>query len=90
VALDEVSRRQQVGEGHFATIQDVPTHAITVTIPALLRAGRVLTIVPEQRKARAVVDALRGPITTGCPASMLRQCSNATLFLDPASALLLT
>jgi glucosamine-6-phosphate deaminase len=89
VALDEVSRRQQVGEGHFATIQDVPTHAITVTIPAFLRAGRVLAIVPEQRKARAVVDALRGPITTDCPASILRQCSNATLFLDNESASLL-
>ena len=90
VALDEASRRQQVGEGHFATIEDVPTHAITVTIPALLRARRVLAIVPEQRKARAVVDALRGPITTECPASILRQCSTATLFLDPASASLLT
>ena len=46
-------RRQQVGEGHFATIDDVPTHAITVTIPALLRARRVLAIVPEARKADA-------------------------------------
>ena len=53
VALEPESRRQQVGEGHFATIDDVPTHAITVTIPALLRARRVLAIVPEARKAVA-------------------------------------
>ena len=67
------SRRQQVGEGHFASIDDVPTHAITVTIPALLRAARVLVIVPEARKAKPVHDALYGPITTACPASILRR-----------------
>src|SRR5882757_1561271 len=64
VALESESRRQQVAEGHFATIDDVPTHGITVTIPALLRAGRVLAIVPESRKAVPVRDALEGPITT--------------------------
>ncbi len=89
VALDEASRRQQVGEGHFATIDDVPTHAITVTIPALLVAGRVLVIVPEARKARAVHDALYGPISTACPASILRRRENATLFLDLESSALL-
>src|SRR5882757_6834103 len=82
VALDEASRRQQVGEGHFASIAEVPTHAITVTIPALLRAERVLVIVPELRKARAVREALYGPITTECPASILRRQENATLYLD--------
>ena len=61
VALEAASRRQQVGEGHFATIDDVPTHAITVTIPALLRARRVLAIVPEARKAAPVRATLRGP-----------------------------
>lgn len=89
VALDEASRRQQVGEGHFATIDDVPTHAITVTIPALLRAHRVLVIVPEARKAKPVHDALYGPITTACPASTLRRQANATLYLDPESSALL-
>ena len=89
VGLDEASRRQQVGEGHFTSIDDVPNHAITVTIPALLRAGRVLAIVPDQRKARPVRDALHGPVTTECPASILRRCSNATLFLDTESASLL-
>lgn len=89
VALDEASRRQQVGEGHFATIDDVPTHAITVTIPALLRAGRLLVIVPEARKAPPVRAALYGPISTACPASILRRRENATLYLDLESAALL-
>jgi glucosamine-6-phosphate deaminase len=89
VALDEASRRQQVGEGHFATLADVPTHAITVTIPALLRAERVLVIVPELRKAEAVRKALYGPISTACPASILRRQENATLFLDLESSTLL-
>jgi glucosamine-6-phosphate deaminase len=89
VPLDEASRRQQVGEGHFATIDEVPTHAITVTIPALLRAHRVLVIVPEARKARAVRAALYGEISTACPASTLRRRSNATLYLDAESSALL-
>lgn len=90
IALDDASRRQQVGEGHFATVDDVPTHAITVTIPALLAAARVLAIVPEARKAEPVRAALEGPVTTACPASILRKHSNATLFLDRDSAALLT
>ena len=89
VALDDASRRQQVAEGHFATVDDVPTHAITVTIPALLRAGRVLAIVPEMRKAAPVQAALEGPISTACPASFLRTQPHATLYLDADSASLL-
>jgi glucosamine-6-phosphate deaminase len=89
VALEPASRRQQVAEGHFATIDDVPTHAITVTIPALVRARRLLAIVPETRKAIPVRDALTGPITTSCPASYLRRQSHATLYLDADSASLL-
>ena len=86
ITLDDASRRQQVGEGHFATIDDVPRTAVTVTIPALLRATRVLAIVPEARKAAAVEQALHGPITTDCPASILRRTPHATLYLDVASA----
>jgi glucosamine-6-phosphate deaminase len=89
VALEPASRRQQVAEGHFPTIDDVPTHAITVTIPALVRARRLLAIVPEARKAIAVRDALQGPITTECPASYLRRQPRATLYLDADSASLL-
>jgi glucosamine-6-phosphate deaminase len=90
VPLDFASRNQQVGEGHFQTLDEVPTHAITVTIPALLAAWRLFAIVPEARKARPVHDALCGPITTECPASILRQQPNATLYLDQASAAELT
>jgi glucosamine-6-phosphate deaminase len=89
VALEPASRRQQVAEGHFATIDDVPAQAITVTIPALLRARRVLAIVPEQRKAAPVQAALEGAITTACPASYLRTQPHATLYLDAESASLL-
>jgi glucosamine-6-phosphate deaminase len=90
VALDDACRRQQVGEGHFPDVASVPTHAITVTIPALLRARRVLAIVPEARKAEPVRRALEGPIEPVCPASALRRAGNATLFLDRDSAGLLT
>jgi glucosamine-6-phosphate deaminase len=86
VALESASRRQQVGEGHFASLDEVPSHAITVTIPALLRAARVLVIVPEARKADPVHEALYGPVSTTCPASVLRRCANATLFLDSESS----
>jgi glucosamine-6-phosphate deaminase len=86
VALDEACRRQQVGEGHFATVDDVPVEAITVTIPALLRAGRVLAIVPEDRKRGPVRVALNGPVSTACPASILRTRDNVTLHLDRRSA----
>jgi glucosamine-6-phosphate deaminase len=87
VRLDERSRRQQVGEGHFASLESVPTDATTLTIPALLAAGRILVIVPEARKAEAAERALLGPITEYCPASILRRSSHARLYLDAASAL---
>jgi glucosamine-6-phosphate deaminase len=90
VELDDACRRQQVGEGHFATIADVPAHAITVTVPALLRAARVLAIVPETRKAAPVAAALDGPVSTACPASALRNAAHATLYLDRESAALVT
>jgi glucosamine-6-phosphate deaminase len=89
VALDELCRGQQVGEGHFATIHDVPTHALTVTIPALLRARRVLVMVPEARKAEPVRRTLREPVSTDCPASIIRERGNVTLYLDADSSSLL-
>jgi glucosamine-6-phosphate deaminase len=89
VELEGACRLQQVHEGHFPGLDAVPTHAITVTIPALLRAGRVLAVVPEARKAEPVAAALHGPITTACPASVLRTISHATVHLEPESARLL-
>ena len=88
VKLDEVSRRQQAGEGHFPDLESVPTHAITLTIPALLAARKVLAIVPEGRKASAVQRAIQGPIDPNCPASILRQTAYAHLYLDRDSAAL--
>jgi len=89
VELDLACRRQQVGEGHFRDVDAVPTHAITVTVPALLRARRVIAVVPEERKAVPVRDALLGPVSTACPASVLRTTGNVTLHLDRGSASLL-
>lgn len=86
VELDQASRRQQVGEGHFPTLDDVPTHAITLTIPALLAAKRILAIVPEARKAQAVHACLRLPVSEARPGSVLRRVSHATLYLDLDSA----
>ncbi len=90
VRLDQVSRRQQVGEGHFGELADVPTHAITLTIPTLVNVGRVNVVAPEARKARAVRTALEGPVDPGCPASILRRAPNATAYLDRESASRLT
>ncbi len=89
VELDRACRMQQVNEGHFSGLDAVPTHAITVTVPALLRAKRVLAIVPEARKAAPVHAALTGPIATSCPASALRTAEHATIHLDRDSAALL-
>jgi glucosamine-6-phosphate deaminase len=86
VELDADCRRQQVNEGHFAALGDVPTEAVTVTIPALLGAATVLAIVPEARKAEPVRLALTGPVSPACPASVLRTRPHVALHLDPGSA----
>jgi glucosamine-6-phosphate deaminase len=85
VTLEESCRLQQVNEGHFESVATVPERAITVTVPALLRAERVIANVPEERKAASVATALQGPISAACPASALRTKAGATLHLDPAS-----
>lgn len=89
VELDQACRRQQVGEGHFPDEASVPPRAVTVTVPGLLRATRVLAIVPDARKAAPVRAALEGPVSPDCPASALRTTSGATLHLDPESSGLL-
>jgi glucosamine-6-phosphate deaminase len=89
VKLDEACRMQQVGEGHFPSLEAVPQYAFTLTIPMLCSARRMLCIVPERRKAAAVRDTLQGPVQTTCPASFLRQQGHCTLFLDADSASLL-
>lgn len=86
VELDDVSRQQQVGEGHFPNLDDVPTRAITLTIPRLLDATYLSVVVPEARKAAAIERMLNGPIDTTCPASILRTARHARLFLDHDAA----
>jgi glucosamine-6-phosphate deaminase len=89
VELDDVCRQQQVNDGCFPDFAAVPTHALTLTIPTLVGAREVSCVVPGERKAAAVRDTLQGPITTQCPASILRNHARAVLHIDTASASLL-
>jgi glucosamine-6-phosphate deaminase len=89
VQLDERDRRQQFGEGWFATFEQVPSRAISMSIPQILKSKLLVVTVPDSRKAEAVKNALEGPVTPQCPASILRRHENCLLFLDePAAALL--
>lgn len=90
VELDEACRRQQVGEGHFPDLASVPRAAFTMTCSAIFRAAAWICCVPELRKAAAVRDALEGPVSPKCPASLVREHPRACVFLDRASASLLS
>lgn len=90
VELDEACRRQQVGEGWFASLDDVPTRAITMSIRQILKAREILCVVPDARKAPAVKACLQGPITPQSPASILRTHPRATIYLDRSSAALVS
>jgi len=87
--LDDACRRQQVHDGQFRALAEVPTRAITLTIPALFSARAALVAVPGSRKAEIVRRTLRGPVDAFCPATVLRGHPNACLFLDQDSAALL-
>lgn len=89
VKLDEVCRQQQVNDGCFESIDKVPTHAMTLTVPTLVRAPYLFCIVPAPTKAKAVYETLNGSIDEHCPASILRKHENAKLYLDNESAKLL-
>ncbi|GHO56253.1 glucosamine-6-phosphate deaminase [Ktedonobacter robiniae] len=89
VALDITARQQQVNDGCFARLDAVPTHAITLTIPTLLSARTLFCMVPGATKRDAVRQTLRGPITTACPATILRQHADCVAYLDTDSAALL-
>jgi len=86
VRLDAACRTQQLNDGCFDRLEDVPTHAYTLTVPALLSAPVVSVVVPGPRKAEAVLATLRGPIHESCPASALRRHPGATLYLDRDAA----
>ncbi|MBP1634988.1 MAG: glucosamine/galactosamine-6-phosphate isomerase [Acidobacteria bacterium] len=89
VQLDEMCRRQQVGEGWFATLDEVPKTAISMSVRQLLDSNELICIVPESRKAKAVQATLEGPITPMVPASILRTHPNTTIYLDRESSALL-
>jgi glucosamine-6-phosphate deaminase len=86
VALDEACRRQQVGEGWFADLDDVPTHAISMSIRQILKSREIVCVVPEARKADAVKACVEGDVSPLAPASILRTHPKTTLFLDEDSA----
>jgi len=86
VELEAACRQQQVNDACFATLAEVPTHAITVTLPVFRRARALSVVVPGPRKAAAVRATLRDAVTTACPATLLRSHRQATLFIDEAAA----
>ena len=88
VALDEACRRQQLGEGWFAGLDDVPRRAISMSCRQILKAREILCIVPDSRKAGAVRDCLDGPVSPLHPASVLQSHPRTTLYLDRDSAAL--
>lgn len=89
VNLDDACRRQQVGEGWFTNLHEVPTQAITISIHQLMQSNEIISVVPDLRKASAVSRCLDGEISPQTPASILRLHPNTTLYLDHESASLL-
>lgn len=82
VELDDVCRQQQVNDGCFPTFDAVPSEALTLTIPMLMAGHYLFCVVPGKTKTSAVRNVLNGPITTDCPASVLRQHPACTLYVD--------
>ena len=89
VRLDERCRQQQVGEGWFARLEDVPATAISMSVRQILKARAIVCVVPDRRKAEAVRASIEGPVDPMMPASILRRHADLTIYLDRASASLL-
>ena len=90
VELDEACRRQQVGEGWYASLRDVPLKAVTLTVTAIMKSRFICCTLPDLRKAEAVYNTLSGEISEKCPASVLRRHDNAVLYLDQHASSKLT
>jgi glucosamine-6-phosphate deaminase len=90
VELDEACRRQQFNEGWFATMEDVPKQAISMSVRQILKSKSILCSVPDERKAQAVKDCVELPLSNLHPAGILRTHPDCKLFLDKASASLLS
>lgn len=86
VELDTECRQQQFGEGWFPTLSDVPTRAISMSVREILRSETLVCAVPDARKAEAVRNALQGPVSNMCPASIMQTHDAAYIFIEPASA----
>ena len=86
VELDEGCRRQQMGEGWFQSVTDVPAKAISMSVRQIMRSNKIVLCVSDQRKAAAVSLAVNGPVSNTAPASILQQHDDVLLFLDPAAA----
>jgi glucosamine-6-phosphate deaminase len=89
VELDEACRRQQVGEGWFHSIDEVPARAISISIRQILDSREIICVVPDTRKAEAVKRCLEGPVSADAPASILQTHPATTVYLDAGSAALL-
>jgi glucosamine-6-phosphate deaminase len=90
VTLDEACRQQQVGEAWFSDISQVPNRAMSMSARQILKAREILAVVPDKRKAQAVKACVEDQISPMAPASILRRHTNATIYLDQASASLLS
>lgn len=82
VQLDEGCRKQQLGEGWFASFEETPEYAATLTVPAIMRAECISCVVVDLRKADAILAALHGEISTACPSSIMRKHVNTLMWLD--------
>ena len=89
VELDDACRRQQLGEGWFKSLDEVPRRAISMSVRQILKSRAILCVVPDARKAQAVRDCLEGGVSPLHPASALQQHPRATVYLDPPAAALL-
>lgn len=89
VSLDEPCRRQQMGEGWFASLDDVPRKAISMSIQQIMKSRTIICSVPDQRKANAVMNCMQGPVSNQFPASILRKHPDCYCFLDKESSSLL-
>jgi len=85
VELDDVCRQQQVNDGCFEKLDDVPKNALSLTIPALTAGAYMYCVVPAATKANAVKNTINGPVSEDCPASVLRTHKNAVLYCDSDS-----
>jgi glucosamine-6-phosphate deaminase len=86
VQLDEVCRNQQVHDGAFASLDEVPSDALSLTIPTLMSRPKLFAIAPGPAKRQAIKNTVQGPVSTSCPASILRTHPNAHLFIDVVAA----